>query len=221
MHRILTVHQIPPGNIYHSRRSKPAISFLEGDLLKLVSFDNVHIYNKRTPWKVLNSNQECRTDYSVSTTIWKIKPSKDFASVVNQLFIHQRETWKQVEICWNSLFVINQLERKSSKIFPPPGRIPVDLGHEVLFTSLGREARLRVCQRKLLAFHDFHLLYFSNSLKWYQCLYGLKKKIATKMMSWTWKEVWYFVSCPESGAYLIHSLKLRFWPYFKKAFFFF
>lgn len=176
MHRILTVHQIPPGNIYHSRRSKPAISFLEGDLLKLVSFDNVHIYNKRTPWKALNSNQECRTDYSVSTTIWKIKPSKDFASVVNQLFIHQRETWKQVEICWNSLFVINQLERKSSKIFPPPGRIPVDLGHEVLFTSLGREARLRVCQRKLLAFHDFHLLYFSNSLKWYQCLYGLKQK---------------------------------------------
>lgn len=102
---------------YLSQQKEQACNIFSGGrlLLKLASFDNVHIYNKWTPWKVLNSNQECRTDYSVFTTIWKIKPSKDFASVVNQLFIHQRETQKQVEICWNSLICHQPTRKKEFK----------------------------------------------------------------------------------------------------------
>lgn len=41
----------------------------ESFLLKLVSFDIVHIYNKWNPGKFFDFNQKCRTDYSIFMTV--------------------------------------------------------------------------------------------------------------------------------------------------------
>ena len=165
------VHQIPPGSIYHSRRRKLLISFQRETFIKISFFEVVHIYNKWNPWKALNSDQKCRTHYWVFMTAQKIKPSQDFAWMINQLFAHQRGTQKQVEIWQNRLGHRPTQKKVVQKYFLLLEEYQLIWAMK-FFMVQEDKSTLEFSSRKC-CFSWFYLLCL-NSRNWYQCFCRFK-----------------------------------------------